>query len=442
MADTAPKLARELRLRDLVLFNISAIAGVRWLAAAAHAGPGSITLWIVAVLFFFLPSAFVVSALSRRFPEEGGLYIWAREAFGPWHGFLCAWFYLTSNLIYFPTLVLAIVSMAAYMFGASSVAETRQFAIPVTLLVLWVAFLGNLFGMRFGKWASNAGGLSTWVIATLLAAFALLVALRFGSATRFNIAPMVNWGTVNLWSQIAFAFAGLELGAILGGEIRNPDRTIPLAAWISGAICTGFYIAGTAALLILIKPEQISVLTGLTQAGQIAGQRLGAWWLSPTFALLVTIGGLGQLWCYVAGSTRLPLAIGIDRFLPPVFARLHPRWHTPHVSILTQGAIATVLLFSMEWGETLRGAYQTLVDMCVITTLLPFIYIFGAGIRFGKRISGVLGLATSAIALVVSVVPPAEVHNRWAFELKLVGGCIFTALLGWLVFTRSRAAYR
>ena len=91
MADPAPKLARELRLRDLVLFNISAIAGVRWLAAAAHAGPGSITLWIVAVLFFFLPSAFVVAALSRRFPEEGGLYIWAREAFGPWHGFLCGW---------------------------------------------------------------------------------------------------------------------------------------------------------------------------------------------------------------------------------------------------------------------------------------------------------------------------------------------------------------
>src|SRR5271156_3424377 len=107
MTSSAPALRRELRVWHLVFFNISAVAAVRWLAAAAHAGPGSITLWLLATGAFFLPSALVVSSLSARFPDEGGLYIWTREAFGPWHGFLCAWLYFISNILFFPTVLLS-----------------------------------------------------------------------------------------------------------------------------------------------------------------------------------------------------------------------------------------------------------------------------------------------------------------------------------------------
>src|SRR6266478_8399673 len=94
----APALRRELRLWHLVLFNLSAVAGVRWIAAAAHAGPGSLTLWLLAAVFFFIPSALVIAGLAEKFPEEGGMYIWGKRAFGDWHGFLCAWFYFLSNV--------------------------------------------------------------------------------------------------------------------------------------------------------------------------------------------------------------------------------------------------------------------------------------------------------------------------------------------------------
>jgi amino acid transporter len=437
----ATGLRRELGLWDLVLFNIAAVAGVRWLSAAAHAGPGSITLWVLAVLFFFVPSALVVSSLSRRFPQEGGLYVWSREAFGDWHGFLCAWYYLISNIIYFPTLILVGVSMAAYMFGAGEIAETRHYALPVTFAVLWAVFLANLFGLKIVKWAGNLGGGSTWVIAVLLVGFSIPVLLKFGSATRFHIVPSVTWDSVNFWSQIAFAFVGLEVGAILGGEIHNPDRNVPRAAAISGAICTAFYIAGTSALLVLMRPEHVSVMTGLTQAGQITGQRLGVWWLGPVFATLVTVGTIGQLGSYVAGNTRLPFAVGLDRYMPPVFARLHPRWGTPYVSILTQAALCSLLLFAMEYGETLRGAYQTLVDMCVITTFVPFLYLFAAGVRFGRGVAGVLGFGVSALAIAVSLVPPPDVPAVWRFEGKVVAGLVLTGLLGRVIFVRSRARW-
>src|SRR5690242_977927 len=170
MPESRPELPRELRLWHLVLFNISAVAGMRWLAAAAHVGPGSLTLWLTAALGFFLPSALVVSSLSARFPEEGGFYIWTKRAFGDWHGFLCAWIYFVSNVLYFPTLLLSGVAMATYMFGQAGVrySENPWYAIPVTFTILWLAFFVNLIGLRVGKWAGVLGGSSTYLVAGLL----------------------------------------------------------------------------------------------------------------------------------------------------------------------------------------------------------------------------------------------------------------------------------
>jgi amino acid transporter len=438
---TSPaELPRELRLWHLVLFNISAVAGVRWLAAAAHAGPGSLTLWLLSALAFFLPSALVVSSLSARFPEEGGFYIWTKRAFGDWHGFLCAWLYFVSNILYFPTLLLSGVAMASYMFGETGIkySENPSYAIPVTLTALWIAFAANLLGLRVGKWPTILGGGSTYVVAALLCVFGLIIAFRYGAATHFQFIPDPSLSNLNFWSQIALAMTGLELAPILGGEIQDPDRTIPRAAWISGFAGAGFYMAGTAAMLGLLTPERISPMTGLAQAGNEAGARLGAYWLTPCFALLITLGVIGQLSTYIAGNTRLPFALGLDHYLPPAFARLHPRWHTPHISILTQGVLSSLLMLLMELGENLRAAYQILVDMVVIATLIPFVYIFATGFKFGRRWAGVAGAAISLAAVILSAVPPPGVASVWLFELKVVGGTILLALLGRVIFVRSK----
>ena len=260
---------RELRLRDLVFFDICALVSLRWVAAAAHSGPGSFVLWVVAAVFFFLPSAMVVASLSQRFPEEGGLYIWTKQAFGDRHAFLCGWFYFISTVLYLPSLLLAGISMTAYAFGGAGehMADNRAIALPITLVVLWAAFAANFFGMKVAKWISAVGGSSTFIIGGVLAVLAIVAAWRSGIATRFTLLPKASLDTVNFWSQIAFAFVGLELAPIVSGEIRNPGRDLPRAAAISGAIAAVFYITMTAALLVLLKPEDISPMTGLAQAG-------------------------------------------------------------------------------------------------------------------------------------------------------------------------------
>ncbi len=439
-----PELRRELRLRDLVWFNVCAVASLRWVATAAHGGSGSIVLWAIAALFFFLPSAIVVARLSQRFPEEGGLYVWTKRAFGNRHAFLCAWFYFIANVLYLPSLLLAGTSMVAYAFGETGAgfAENRAYALPVTLIILWALFLANAFGLKVAKWVSTTGGISTFVIAAILCLLAIVVAARKGSATNFQLIPRADLGTLNFWSQIAFAFVGLELAPIVSGEMRNPRRDLPRAAVIAAIACAIYYIVGTAAMLILLNPQAISPLSGLAQAGAAAGAKLGFPAISILFAALIGLTMAGQASTYIAGNTRLPYVIGLDRYLPAAFARVHPRWNTPYVSLLVQVGLATVFLVMSQMGETVRTGYQIMVDMIVVLTFIPFIYIFGSGFRFASRIAGISGMLVTLIAIILSIVPPPEVSSVAIFEVKVIGGSVLFAVLGWIIFKRYESRRR
>jgi len=390
-------------------------------------------LWVLAAALFFVPSAVVVAALSRRFPEEGGIYVWTRRGFGDWHGFLCGWCYWLSNLFYFPSLLLAGVGMAATALGF---AENHVWLVILCLAILWIASITNIVGLSVGKWTDNLGGLSTFLAGVLIIGVGLRVWMRFGSATTIHIAPEWNLDKLNFWSQIAFAFGGIELGAILGGEIRDPEHNVPRAAWIAGLGIAAFYIAGTLALLVLLPPDEISVVTGLVQAANAAGARLGIGYLPLVMAFAICLGVTGQLGAWIAGTARLPFVIGIDHFLPPVFSRLHPRWRTPHLSILILSGACTVFVLAMQAGENLRAGYQLLVDLTVITYFVPFLYMFAAAWKYGYRLSSAAGLVVTALAVVLSFVPPPDVSSVWLFELKLSGGFALLAIGARMCFQR------
>jgi glutamate:GABA antiporter len=416
-------MRRALGLADLVLWNIVTVAGLRWLAVAAHTGPGSVVLWISAGLLFFVPSALVVAGLARRYPEEGGLYVWTRELFGPWHGFLCGSCYFLSTLFFLPTILLSGLAMAAVAFDFN---QNKWVMVGISLGILWLVLAANLVGLGVGKWTSNLGGIATILVGTLLIAAGAFVWLRGGPfngrpLTMASFLPRWDWEKLNFWSQIALAFTGLELGAIMAGEIRDPERTIPRAAWISGAAISAFYIGGTLAILALVSAERVDIMAGPVQAGQSAGARLGWTGFPALIAILVLAGAAGNFGSWLSGCARLPFVIGIDRYLPPAFARLHPRWGTPYLALVGEAAVCTLFLVVMTLGETLRAGYQILVDLTTVTTLLPFLYIFAAGWKCRYHIAAACGLAVSALAIVLAFIPP-EGASLW-YETKLVGGC-------------------
>ncbi len=422
-------LRKELGARDLTLFAIASIVGVRWIATAAHAGPGSILLWVLATLLFLIPLSITVATLTARDPAAGGMYLWSRRDFGQWHGFLCFWIYWMGTVVWFPS---------AAIFYASALTHSRAAMLAVSLGIIWLALGTNMLGMKVGKWTENLGATATWILGLGLMLVASAAWRRHGSATEFHLLPELNWDTVNFWASIAYALTGFEVVGMMGGEIKNPARDLPRAAWIASAFTTLFYAGSTAALLVLLPPAKISDLNGLSQAGDAAGGLLGLPWLPTAIAALVLCSAVGQFGGLGSAVARMPFAAGADHLLPEIVARLHPRWGTPWAGMLIFGVLASALLLLIQLGDTAQAAYQTIVSLMVISGFLPFLYIFASAWKCGKYLSAVCGTGVSVLAIICSVVPTADIHNVWLFEGKLAAGTMAVVGSAWVVYSRRR----
>jgi len=447
-----------------LLFNIAALLGARWIAAAADNGTSSLSLWALAAVFFFVPTALVITELSTRFPAEGGLYVWTREAFGDFHGFVAGWAYWVYSFFYFPGLLVASIAMAAYIGGAGGghLANNRAFLLTGSLAMLAVAVGLNIAGLNIGKWLQNAGGVGTYVPLLILIGISVGVYMHRGSEvhiTWHNSLPGWNFDTVNFWSQIAFAFTGMELVSAMSEEVRDPQRTFPRAILGSGVLIAVIYMLGTLAAMMLVNPADVDPKSGVFQAIASGSTLLGLGFLGVIAALLVTVGNAGGVGTTVAGIARVPFAVGIDSYLPAFFGKIHPRWRTPYISILIQAIISAAVLIASQINETLSGAYQVLVDAAIILYFLPFLYMYAAAIKLAYRsdrdqnpgavlvpggragvwIAGVLGFVICLMAMALSMIPPGETTNKAVFELKLLGGTGIAVLIGLALYWRSKA---
>ena len=462
---TKSQLRKTMGFWDVLLFNIATVLGPRWIAAAGHNGTSSISLWVIAAVFFFVPGALVINELSSRFPEEGGLYVWSREAFGPFHGFVAGWTYWIYTFFYFPGLLLASASMSAYIVGGrgSQLASDRTFQLTVSFAILIAAVVLNIVGLNIGKWLQNAGGVGTYVPLVMLVTIAALVCFHHGSATHFtlrNMMPAWNWDTVNFWSQIAFAFTGLELVSAMSEEVRDPRRTLPRAVFGAGALIALMYIVGTFAILSLVPATGIDPQSGVFNAITVGSVALKVGFLGIIAAILVTFGNAGGVGSTVAGIARVPFVVGVDRYLPAAFGKIHPRWKTPWVSILVQASISAAILLASQINESMQGAYQKLIDAGIILYFIPFLYMFAAVIKLAYRkdrnenqlavlvpgglpgvwIAGGLGFVVVLIGIAVSLVPPGDSVNKLGFGLQLVAVTAGSVLLGLILYWRGAHA--
>jgi amino acid transporter len=449
---------------DVLLFNIAAVLGPRWIAAAAHNGTSSLSLWALAAVFFFVPTALIITELSTRFPAEGGLYVWTREAFGDFHGFVAGWCYWVYSFFYFPGLLVASTAMGAYIGGArhSYLANDRGFLLAGSLFLLTVAVALNIVGLNIGKWLQNAGGVGTYAPLLILIGIAVAVHAHNGSRvhiTWHNVLPTWNFNTVNFWSQIAFAFTGMELVCAMSEEVRDPQRTFPRAILGSGVLIALIYMLGTVAVMVLLDPSDVDPKSGVFQAITSGSTILGFAFFGVLASLLVTVGNAGGVGTTVAGVARVPFAVGIDSYLPAYFGKIHPRWRTPHISILIQAVISAGVLILSQINETMSGAYQVLVDAAIILYFLPFLYMYAAGIKLAYRpdreqtagavlvpggrggvwLVGSLGFLICLLAMALSMIPPGETTNKAVFELKLLGGTGIAIVIGLALYWRAKS---
>src|SRR5207237_2857467 len=186
-------LRRVLTFRDLLLYYLVTTFSLRWTATAAAAGPSALVIWALAAVGLFVPLVFTVLELSSRYPEEGGVYVWSKHAFGPFAGFITGWTYWGSNLPYFPGLLYFAAANALFIGGASwqTLATNSGYFIVFAMIGLTVAATMNVVGLDVGKWLNNLGATAGWIAALLLMVLGIVSWRQFGPATPITPAALV-----------------------------------------------------------------------------------------------------------------------------------------------------------------------------------------------------------------------------------------------------------
>jgi glutamate:GABA antiporter len=452
---SAPHLRRVLGTWDLTWLCVVAITNMNLVPVVAAGGFITVWLWLLALAFFFWPQGVAVIELSHRFPGEGGIYLWAKEMFGDFHGFMCGWCYWLTNMFFVPTLLFYLTGILAFGGGkqAAALAENRLFFFLVSLGMLWLTVILNIRGMGVGKWVNNLGGMGTFVTAVVLIGLGVHTAFQKGLSIppgSLSLGDM-DWRLVSSFGVICFGLVGLELGPVMGDEIRDPERTVPRAVVWGGLLSGTLYVGATLCLLMAVPQKDMTVIQGVLQAVDKMTAHTGLVWVLPPLALVMMFAIAGSTSAWVSGSARILFVSGLDRYLPRAFGEIHPRYATPHVALAGLALLSSIIVSMSFIGASVKEAYTTLLDLSVLLQMLSFLYLYatllavairGGPGHFGKAriwFAAVSGLVTTTLGGLVAFVPSHQIESIWIFELKMFLGCgLFLALAAFLFRYYSR----
>jgi len=431
-------LVRALGVSDLTWLYLVAVVNLNVVPVIAVAGFKVTWLWAAAVLLFFLPQGIGVIELAEHMPGEGGLYLWTKETYGDFHGFMCGWCYWMTNMFFVPSLLFYVTGVTTYIVGGTTAAklnDSRYFFFFLTVSLLWITVFANVRGLAVGKWVNNVGGIGALtIVVAMLIMGAIVVFEHHGLIHWKDLAPG-SAGALPLSSfgVVCLALVGMELGPIMGDEVRDPRRAIPRSVALGGTLCAVLYVGCTLALLTAVPQSQMAVVQGLLQAIDKMSGSFGIGWILLPLAVLMAASIAGSTSAWVSGSARILFVCGLDRYLPKALGKVHPRHHSPHVALIMFGGLATSIIAMSFIGASVQEAYLTLLDLAVALQMISYFYLFLSLLKraFSKSISpryfrrpvlqlaSVAGLMMATLGFSMAFVPTRQIASIGSFELKM-----------------------
>ncbi len=445
MEQHPPQLVRVLGLRDLSFFLIAALVNLNSVPVIAGAGVPALLLWCTGFFFFFIPQAIAVLEFSHRSPEEGGIYNWTKASFGNFHGFISGWSYWVNNIFYIPTLLIYIIGFTAFIGGEYTrhLADDPLSMAMLSLVILWCITWLNVKGFTVGKWVQNIGAAGTFITATVILTVGILVFFQRGSSNHFEWSALLpaaaDWQFISLLSVVCLNYVGLELGSIIGDEIKDPERNIPRAVLFAGISTVTMFLVVTTSLLVAIPSQEIGIIDGILQGIEKAAGEIGMAWIVIPVAVLMIFNAGGNTSAWLSGSARIPFVIGIDKYLPAFLGKIHPKYRTPHIALYVQGIASSVIIFFSAIGSSVHDMYLILLQTTVVLQLIPYLYMFFGLLKIRTaypsqsayfkngllvRFAGIAGGVITFSGICVSFIPSKTIDNILMYEFKLVLGCL------------------
>lgn len=446
---------------DMTLFTVCAILVMDTLAPSAAIGASSISWWIITLVLFFIPYGLITAELGTTYPEQGGLYIWIKNAFGEKWAARSTWLYWVNVALWMPSVYILFAGMFAQLFFPDM---SLWWQIALGILMTWLTVLFGCMKLESGKWIPNIGALVKALIMVVIGVGAFIFAGHHGLANDLSFkAILPSWDAgLAFLPVIVYNFMGFELMSGASGEMKNPGKDIPRAIIIAGALIAVFYVLGTVGILMAVPLDQLGLVSGIIDTLKILFGTTG-------FGnVIVYVLGIAALYSFMAnmvtwtmGANRTAAEAAKENELPAIFGREHPVYKTPVGAFIITGIVSTVVIIVYGFmAGSAEDLFWTLFAFSSIVFLLPYLMLFPAFLKLRKidpnaerpyKVPGGTTFATilSVIcelfilqAVVLFIWVPGQPMD-WSYALPVIIGVVITLIVGEIllkVSARNKAA--
>ena len=334
---------------------------------------GSISLlgWV-----FTATGALILAKIFSNFStiivnKSGGPYVYSKEGFGDFIGFLVAWGYWISIWISNAAIAIAIIGALSFFFP---ILETNSLlAVSVGLSMIWFFTWINSKGIR----TSGKIQVITTVLKILPLLFVIIFGLFFFSSHNFPKLNLTGENDFTAFSLVAaltlYAFLGLESASIPAENIKNPSKIVPKATMLGTMISTCIYILGTVVLFGVLPVETLQNSPApFAEAGQIIGGK----YIGYFIALGAAISGMGALNGWILILAQIPMAAAKDKIFPKIFKKNNKKG-APVLGLII-GSLLSSLVMLMNFSESLVTQFTFVVNLTVLACLVPYLFVSAA----------------------------------------------------------------
>lgn len=377
---------KKVSLFKMVSFTVCGIVVLDTFVAPAAMGVSSITVWLLTAILFFIPYGLINAELGAAYPEDGGIYLWVKRAFGEFQATMVAWFYWVNVAFWMPAVFIAF----SWWFSLAYAPSMGVW--PSAILAILMCWLVVYIGIRGAELSVTVTNIAAIMKVSVLVIFGLLgvvYAIKNGAANDFSLSSFAidfKFDTISYSSAIVYNLLGFELISSIASKIENPGKNIPKMTVLAGILIAALYIIGTFGVLVAIPAEQVDPLDGFFYAIEELcslfgpGQQL-AFSIIIGVALLTLVSNMIS-WT-LGGVEVLDEATFTKK--TKLLGHRHAKYDTPDYSYILMGVIATLLIvLNFALGESANEAFWTILSFSFLVFFLPYLWLFPAAIKLRR----------------------------------------------------------
>ena len=457
----------KLTLVAFILITCAALMSIRTFPTQGVVGWQSIIFCIFAVIMYLIPASLVSAELATGWPQEGGVYVWVKQAFGEKWGFTAVWLQWFQMTIGFISILTFIAATLSYLFNPA-LANNKLYMFIIIVIVWWGLTFLNFRGLKeYARISSVSVVLGTFIPAAVLIIGGLWYILA-GNPIQLTLNPTFSDLMPNLSSAsnlvllvtFVFVFIGIEMTATHAREIKDVQKNYPLGILVVGVVMAIVSIIGSLIVAMLVPVGNLNLLAGIMQSFGVIFSSPSISWIVTVIALLIVIGAIGQVSTWILGPVRGFFATAREGTLPPILQKKNEN-DIPVNMLILQAVLITF------WGAVyvllpggVNGSFWMLFALTTTVYIVMYFLMYAAAIRLryshpnvprafsspgGKAgmwaVAG-FGILMMALLFILAMLPPSQITEGSSFVVFMIVGTLVVVAIPLIIYAFRKPSWK